>query len=282
MENGKPINTNMKKPIVNKKKTTTGGKKEEVQVEPNIKECFVIYGRMNPPTIGHQRLIESVKENMAKGSELRVYLSHRQDENNPLPYEDKLQIVKEAFGDIVYDSDRPSLAEIIDDLVVEGYNKITIAHGSDRVWTSLIESKVKEYPDNEFKFFYINRDENSDDISEAISATDVRQLISEGHDVIHLLPEGIKDPSLVCERIRASPVFSMKKSTSATGKPIWVKQRKVISSSRKKGLDLDLSNKGDVLDKVGYTFEGKEIPEVQNKIKQRWKKMWRLSQEDDG
>ena len=65
------------------------------------------FGRLNPPTIGHEKLANAVKLAAQKlGGEPRMYLSHTQDKKkNPLPYELKLKYAQAAFGPLVTASD---------------------------------------------------------------------------------------------------------------------------------------------------------------------------------
>ena len=56
------------------------------------KAAVVTWGRLNPPTSGHQKVIDKVKA-LAKiqGAMPHVYLSHSKDSNrNPLDYNTKI------------------------------------------------------------------------------------------------------------------------------------------------------------------------------------------------
>ena len=75
------------------------------------KHIVMTFGRMNPPTIGHAKLVEKIRSLAREtGADSAVYLSRTNDKKNPLPYDKKLKYVKLAFGDIVKKS--PALATI--------------------------------------------------------------------------------------------------------------------------------------------------------------------------
>ena len=58
------------------------------------KEVFFAFGRMNPPTVGHEKLIEKLSKT-AGGSAYRVYLSQSTDpKSNPLPYKEKVKTMQ--------------------------------------------------------------------------------------------------------------------------------------------------------------------------------------------
>ena len=60
------------------------------------KQVFFTFGRMNPPTIGHEKLLEKLAR-VAGKSPYRVYLSQSQDnKKNPLQYTDKVKIARKG------------------------------------------------------------------------------------------------------------------------------------------------------------------------------------------
>ena len=58
------------------------------------------FGRMNPPTIGHEKLADKVaSEAKRRGAMPHIYLSHTQNsKKDPLPYSLKIAVAKKAFG----------------------------------------------------------------------------------------------------------------------------------------------------------------------------------------
>ena len=61
------------------------------------KQVFFTFGRMNPPTIGHEKLLDKLAQS-SRGSSCRVYLSQSQDnKKNPLQYVEKVRLHARCF-----------------------------------------------------------------------------------------------------------------------------------------------------------------------------------------
>ena len=55
------------------------------------KTVYFTFGRMNPPTLGHEKLLNSLAAKAGRNP-YRVYLTQSQDRNkNPLNYKDKIK-----------------------------------------------------------------------------------------------------------------------------------------------------------------------------------------------
>ena len=85
-------------------KTLTDQKYNVIDTTPSIpplneeegKHVVATFGRMNPPTTGHEKLVNHVKKLAEKhGGEAHVYLSHSHDaKKNPLSYEHKHKLAR--------------------------------------------------------------------------------------------------------------------------------------------------------------------------------------------
>ena len=170
---------------------------ELLEDDESQKSVVIGWGRMNPPTIGHLKLINKMKDlAMNTHRPARLYLSHTVDKKNerknPLPYESKIKYATIAFGDLVdvVNTDSKTIMAVLHDLYTEGFTKVIYVGGEDRIGgdgdiTELI-SKYNGYPAKEnmyYKFDSIvfesagHRDENSEDKAEKASASYVRQLV---------------------------------------------------------------------------------------------------------
>ena len=59
---------------------------------------YFTFGRMNPPTTGHEKLMNELAKKAGKNS-YRVYLSQSMDnKKNPLDYDTKISFMKRGFG----------------------------------------------------------------------------------------------------------------------------------------------------------------------------------------
>jgi hypothetical protein len=135
---------------------------------------------MNPPTTGHQLLVNKlVAHAHSSKSTPRVYLSHTTGKKDPLPYDKKITFARAAFGAIVRKSNARNVIDILKELEHEGFSKITMFVGSDRVasFTKLLNT----YNGKEYTFEKIEvksageRDPDADDVS-GMSASKMRAL----------------------------------------------------------------------------------------------------------
>src|SRR5210317_2081574 len=93
------------------------------------------FGRFNPPTIGHEKLINKVAQQ--RTDDYKIYLSKSEDSSkNPLPHRIKLSTIKQMFprysSNIVINQSNMIL-DIATELYNKGYSEITMVVGSDRV-----------------------------------------------------------------------------------------------------------------------------------------------------
>ena len=143
------------------------------------------FGRMNPPTIGHQKLMKKLIEvGKMEGGVPMLFLSHSQDKKkNPLSYQEKLKFVRSnaPSGLRVMDSPARTIYEAIDTLVAQGFVNIIVICGSDRVEEfSRIEKYKEKMGFSSFKVVSSGeRDADSDNLENSISASKMREYAKE-------------------------------------------------------------------------------------------------------
>ena len=103
-------------------------------VEARGDEVTFTFGRFNPPTIGHEKLMDATKK---IGRNYRVYASHSQDASkNPLDYNTKVKYMKRMFPkhsrSIKPSTERDAIGVAVK-LYDEGFRNLTMVVGSDRV-----------------------------------------------------------------------------------------------------------------------------------------------------
>lgn len=101
------------------------------------KVVYLTFGRMNPPTIGHEKLLAKMAQ-VAKGNPYRVYLSQAQDDKkNPLNYKSKVKYARKMFPkharSIMYAPKVKNALAALSQLYDEGFKKVVMVSGSDRV-----------------------------------------------------------------------------------------------------------------------------------------------------
>lgn len=103
--------------------------------EDQTKHITFCFGRMNPPTIGHKQVLDTMK---AQGGDMRIFVSQSQDpKKNPLDYPTKVKFIKAMFpeyaGDVVENAGLNTIVKVASYLFDEGYNAATFVAGSDRL-----------------------------------------------------------------------------------------------------------------------------------------------------
>lgn len=144
-----------------------------------MKSIVLSTGRMNPPTKGHLKLIETMKAVSRECgiTETLLCLTKTTDnERNPLTYDEKVNLLKHTGIKFAEDS---NLFKTVERLVKnEDYKTIIIVIGSDRL--PMVESVQKyalEWGAEFVDIVTIGRDDE-DEISK-ISATLVRKAVKE-------------------------------------------------------------------------------------------------------
>ena len=101
------------------------------------KTVFFSFGRMNPPTIGHEKLLDKLASASGKNP-YRMYLSQSTDtKKNPLTYKEKIKFARKMFPrharQILMANNTKTVFDVLVSLYDEGFRKIAMVVGSDRV-----------------------------------------------------------------------------------------------------------------------------------------------------
>jgi len=110
----------------------------EFLIEQKEKHAVLAFGRMNPITTGHEKLVEAVKSIAKKyGATPYIVVSHSQDsKKNPLSAQQKLQYAKKFFPGVNFsasDKVSPNIFSQASKLYKMGYTHLHVVGGSDRV-----------------------------------------------------------------------------------------------------------------------------------------------------
>lgn len=101
-----------------------------------MKAVFV-FGRFNPPTIGHEKLIGKLSEvSRSTNAAPFVFLSQTQDgEKNPLPWDKKAYFFSKMFPGVpvVNDQGISTMTHVLEMFQDQGYDDISMVVGDDRV-----------------------------------------------------------------------------------------------------------------------------------------------------
>ncbi len=112
-------------------------KKEEPQKEKGEGDTLTTaFGRFNPPTIGHKKLLDAAKK-AAAGGDLKIYPSRTQDpKKNPLDPDMKVSYMRKLFPEfeeeIINDAEMKTIFDVLTTASSDGYKNINIVVGADR------------------------------------------------------------------------------------------------------------------------------------------------------
>ena len=98
---------------------------------------YFTFGRMNPPTIGHGKLLDVLAKKAGRNP-YKVYMSQSTDaKKNPLSYSDKIKHTRKMFPkharSIMINKKVRTAIEALVSLYDDGFRKIVMVVGSDRV-----------------------------------------------------------------------------------------------------------------------------------------------------
>ena len=167
-------------------KTEKAPEKED-QKSGDGETITVAFGRFNPPTVGHGKLLAAAKKASA-GGDLKIYPSRTQDpKKNPLDPDMKISFMKKMFPDfeenIVNDDEMKSIFNVLTTAGEQGYKNVNIIVGSDR--QSEFENLAQKYNGELYNFELIRvisagvRDADADGV-EGMSASKMRKAVVDG------------------------------------------------------------------------------------------------------
>ena len=163
----------------------SSGEDEEGDASGETTETLTIaFGRFNPPTVGHGKLLSAAKK-AAAGEDLKIYPSRSQDaKKNPLDPDMKISFMKKMFPDfsevIINDDNMRSIFDVLVATDEAGYKNVNIIVGSDR--QAEFENLATKYNGELYNFDNIRvisagvRDADAEGV-EGMSASKMRKAV---------------------------------------------------------------------------------------------------------
>ena len=160
-----------------------GAAPEEQPVE-ELPPLTVVFGRFNPPTVGHEKLLKSAKR-ISAGGDIKIYPSRSQDpKKNPLDPDIKVSYMKKMFPEfeesIINDKDMKTIFNVLIAANEDGYTSVNIVVGSDR--QAEFENLAQKYNGDLYTFDQIRvisagvRDADAEGV-EGMSASKMRKAV---------------------------------------------------------------------------------------------------------
>lgn len=225
------------------------------------------FGRFNPPTVGHEKLIEKV-HSISKGT-YRIYASQSHDaKKNPLEYTTKIKFMRKMFPrharSIIADVKIKTAFDALDSLYAQGYRSVTFVVGSDRV--EEFDKTLNKYNGEKRATGFYNfeggvqvvsageRDPDAEDVS-GMSASKMRAAAGDNNFELFAkgLPSGFKEAQKLFNAVRAG--MGLKESYNFRQHI----QLPTLSKEREAYVNGDLFKVGDVIE----IKESKELGQIQ-------------------
>lgn len=167
---------------------------EEVRlVEAPTKGVVFMFGRFNPPTTGHEKMVKRAIQVAKRAGirEVRLYPSFTQDsKKNPLAHREKVKWLSKFFKGVkvINSTDARTPFAAARQISDQGFKKVIMIAGGDRI--KEFQSQISKYikhkdPDKSFEFdeFQVvsagERDPDADDAS-GMSASKMREFAAAG------------------------------------------------------------------------------------------------------
>ena len=253
------------------------GLKEEFLKEARRKSIAFTFGRFNPPTIGHEKLINKVAS--VRADDYRIFLSRSEDaKKNPLGANEKLKIMKKMFprhARHIAINTTNMILDICTMLHNKGYTEIFMVVGSDRVRE--FETIINKYNDIKSRHGYYNfdnvnvlsageRDPDADGAS-GMSASKMRAAAAKG-DLASFkqgLPRGVNADEIM-KSVRKGMQLAANYIYMRKSKPIVSLQEFEQQQIRDLYIREMIFNVGDEVDYVKEDIKGKVVRKGTNYI----------------
>ena len=188
--------------------------------------AVIVFGRFNPPTIGHEKLLKAAATQAKReGADLAIYPSRTQDKKkNPLDPKIKIGFMKTMFPDyqesIFDDNNAKTIFDVLSAKYAVGYKSVTIMVGQDRL--AEFQGLAQKYNGSElYAFDEIKvvsagaRDPDADDVS-GMSASKLRAYAAE--DDFNAFSKGVPNKMTV---IQKKEMFNAVRKSMSIKEELW-------------------------------------------------------------
>ena len=246
-------------------------KPEEEGEDKGDNPITIAFGRFNPPTIGHLKLLQAA-EKAAAGGELKIYPSRTQDgKKNPLDPDMKVSYMKKLFPDfkdtIINDSEMKSIFDVLTTASEDGFKNVNIIVGADR--QAEFENLATKYNGELYDFENIRvisagvRDADAEGV-EGMSASKMRKAVTDDDfDAFKRgLPKGTKDADVqaVFDAVRTGMKVKKTKKDVEEEIDLWMVAPKLDPRGlRENYFKKKIFNVGDLVESLNTGLIGKII-----------------------
>jgi hypothetical protein len=157
-------------------------------VEKTKGTLTIAFGRFNPPTTGHEKLLDTVASSSDDGDYLIVPSRSQDPKKNPLDPDTKVSIMRQMYPNhsekIVNDPANRTIFDVLKKAHMDGYENVRIIGGADRV--KEFEKLAGNYNGKLYQFGNVEvrsageRDPDAEDDVTGMSASKQRKAAAEG------------------------------------------------------------------------------------------------------
>ena len=158
------------------------------EVEKTKGTLTVAFGRFNPPTTGHEKLLNTVATSSDDGDYIIVPSRSQDKKKNPLDPDTKVSVMRQMFPQhserIINDPANRTIFDVLKKAHMDGYTNVRIIGGADRV--KEFEKLTGGYNGKLYQFDNVEvrsageRDPDSEDNVTGMSASKQRKAAAEG------------------------------------------------------------------------------------------------------
>ena len=246
--------------------------KAKAKAEPEQKKSggdtlTLAFGRFNPPTIGHEKLLQAASKASA-GGDLKIYPSRTQDnKKNPLDPDMKVSYMRKMFPDfeeqIINDAEMRSIFDVLITAGEFGYTNVNIVVGADR--QAEFENLAQKYNGELYDFDQIRvvsagvRDADAEGV-EGMSASKMRKAVTDDNYEAFKqgTPKGLNDGEVrsLYDAVRAGMGVKKKKEV----KELWqIAPRYDQKGLRENYIKKKVFRMGDIIESLSTGLVGKII-----------------------
>ena len=160
---------------------------EPPEVEKTKGTLTIAFGRFNPPTTGHEKLLDTVASSSDDNDYMIVPSRSQDNKKNPLDPDTKVAVMQKMFpkhkDKIINDKNNRTIFDVLKKAHTDGYANVRILGGADRV--KEFEKLTGDYNGKLYNFDNVEvmsagaRDPDSDDVT-GMSASKQRKAAAEG------------------------------------------------------------------------------------------------------
>jgi len=214
------------------------------------------FGRFNPPTVGHQKLMDKVASSSDDNDYMIIPSRSEDKKKNPLGVDRKAALMRQLYPDhaekIVNDAANRTIFDVMRKAHNDGYANVRVVGGGDRV--KEYEKLINKYNGSTYQFDNIevvnagDRDADSDD-TDGMSASKMRKAAKDNdfRGFMKGMPKGMEPDVLMGIFTELQDAMGIKPKEAAVAENWEVAPRLYLRDLREEYVNENVFNIGDTI-----------------------------------